>query len=651
MNVMDVQGSSQKKITRIHTFESDVAQARLTQGIANPVTPIVVPTEKQSTYAPPVTNTEKPEVPLPAVTIAQSTQTFPTPTPVITTEIRQKQTIPPVQNTPKVAVPLQTPPPPVETKDYSMISKEIAGAVKTPAPSILSDTTDPYDGEALSSGTVISDTRRKRFKLFPAILSAVTSWFSSTKEAYEASKIPVNTIVKAEKRIETIVKAAAQSEQAPKDDFKKVAEHLKTVERKQIHSTLMFRDKESVPAPTWESANDSVETKDEPLPVPAPLLQPEVTREVPKLVDTPEPEPLPLPEVTQMLHEPVLTEREKLVEVVPEVVPVVAVAEPIVTIAEDVEVNIPVTAVESEPTVFAPAEPEEIIETLPEKKYTEPVAVVEPIPVPAFIPEPAREVPYTEVAEMPPVQNAVQSTRYAPPRTDRSSYPFYALISVILIASFSGIAFSYYLFAGKGSSVTTLEAPVYEVPKLIQAQDNTSFVLTDNRNELLQTLLANLNTADTVTQMYPTVTEGGTSKPAPVEAVVAVLAPRAPGSFTRSIKEITFGSTGNAEPFIIIKSTSFDVAFAGMLNWETMMSADLVPLFGETVTETFDPQARTATGTREAFFKDVIASNKNARVLLDENGDDRIVYTFTDQNTILITTNREALAELIGLVN
>jgi type II secretory pathway component GspD/PulD (secretin) len=208
------------------------------------------------------------------------------------------------------------------------------------------------------------------------------------------------------------------------------------------------------------------------------------------------------------------------------------------------------------------------------------------------------------------------------------------------------------LFAEKSGTVSRVDTPIYEVPKLIRAQDNTSFVLPENRNELLQTLLSKLDTSNTVTQMYPTVSEGeNAQKPAPAEAIVAVFAPRAPGSFTRSIKEITFGSSQNAEPFIIMKATSFDVAFAGMLTWEIMMSADLAPLFGPTVLETFDPQARTASGARDAFFKDVIASNKSARVLLDENGDDRIVYTFTDQNTILITTNRETLAELIGLVN
>jgi hypothetical protein len=81
------------------------------------------------------------------------------------------------------------------------------------------------------------------------------------------------------------------------------------------------------------------------------------------------------------------------------------------------------------------------------------------------------------------------------------------------------------------------------------------------------------------------------------------------------------------------------------------MSADLSPLFGTPVSSSYNPEVRTDTGTSEAYFKDIIASNKNARLLVDENGDDRIVYTFIDKNTIVITTTRDALSDILPLVD
>jgi hypothetical protein len=139
------------------------------------------------------------------------------------------------------------------------------------------------------------------------------------------------------------------------------------------------------------------------------------------------------------------------------------------------------------------------------------------------------------------------------------------------------------------------------------------------------------------------------SKPASAEQILSILSPRAPGSFQRGVQELTFGGVGSA-PFMIMKVSSFDTAFAGMLEWERAMSADLSPLYGTPVVETFDPSARTDTQVRAAFFKDAIASNKNIRLLLDEAGEDRIVYTFTDQNTVVITTTREALNTLVPLL-
>jgi hypothetical protein len=111
---------------------------------------------------------------------------------------------------------------------------------------------------------------------------------------------------------------------------------------------------------------------------------------------------------------------------------------------------------------------------------------------------------------------------------------------------------------------------------------------------------------------------------------------------------MAFGA-GDSEPYIVMKVTGFDAAFAGMLEWERSMSADLSPLFGPTVVETFDSSARTDTQVREAFFQDVIASNKNARILLDEEGEERIIYTFINQQTIIITTTKKALERLMPL--
>jgi hypothetical protein len=94
----------------------------------------------------------------------------------------------------------------------------------------------------------------------------------------------------------------------------------------------------------------------------------------------------------------------------------------------------------------------------------------------------------------------------------------------------------------------------------------------------------------------------------------------------------------------VMTISNFDTAFSGLLRWETTMSADLAPLFGEPVTASFDAEARTANQTRAPFFKDTITANLSTRTLVDETNEPRIVYGFITPTLILIATNEAQFA-------
>jgi hypothetical protein len=212
-----------------------------------------------------------------------------------------------------------------------------------------------------------------------------------------------------------------------------------------------------------------------------------------------------------------------------------------------------------------------------------------------------------------------------------------------------GVGVSYYFFGGANTGVTIKDEIAYEAPTLFSAGSTLNFLLPEDRLTLLSVLTAGIEeNSDSVVHLYPTLDEEGT--PADIGSILGTLGLRADGSFIRGIREIAFGGS-SGEPFIVLTTASFDTAFAGMLGFEESMSADLSPLFGSPVSSSYNPEVRTDTQTSSAYFKDIIASNKNARLLVDENGDDRIVYTFIDKNTIVITTTREVLADVIPLVD
>jgi hypothetical protein len=175
--------------------------------------------------------------------------------------------------------------------------------------------------------------------------------------------------------------------------------------------------------------------------------------------------------------------------------------------------------------------------------------------------------------------------------------------------------------------------------------------LTNDRIELMAGIRDTLTNNTGLIQVYPVaLTTEGREGPAEAKVILEVLAPRIPGTFERSITELTFGGISASEPFIVITATTFDAAFAGMLAWEATMSSDLAPLFGEPVGGTISPDARTVGGVTVPTFSDSIIANRSARVLVDEQGLERLVYTFINQETILITTSRTATERLVPRV-
>ena len=174
-----------------------------------------------------------------------------------------------------------------------------------------------------------------------------------------------------------------------------------------------------------------------------------------------------------------------------------------------------------------------------------------------------------------------------------------------------------------------------------------------NRAELLSTLNTEMRAAGNgITQLYPTYTDRQTGSA--IGSAVAttdfmyVLDPRAPGSFIRNLDdEMMLGASSGTDPFIVFKTKQFDTAFAGMLDWEPYLSADLTPLFGAPVTRTQDLTVRTVDQTRAAQFVDDTLQNVDVRILYDETGAERILYAFPDEDTVVITTSSSALTALL----
>ncbi len=113
------------------------------------------------------------------------------------------------------------------------------------------------------------------------------------------------------------------------------------------------------------------------------------------------------------------------------------------------------------------------------------------------------------------------------------------------------------------------------------------------------------------------------------------------GAFKSGLSSV---SPNIGDPFMLLKVKSFTDIFPVMRAWENKMLYDLGGLFGVTLSP----------DTNYLFtksFEDGIVSNKNARILRDNNGGIVLMYVFINDNSIVITNSELATNEVILRIN
>jgi len=157
-----------------------------------------------------------------------------------------------------------------------------------------------------------------------------------------------------------------------------------------------------------------------------------------------------------------------------------------------------------------------------------------------------------------------------------------------------------------------------------------------------------------VRAIYPTLLASTTKMLVPTSSFLTTISPQFPPLLARALRPdfmLGIHSFEENQPFLILKVTAYEQAFAGMLAWELFMPRDLAPLF------TRNPRPRTQGegaassspfGFFETPFTDLTIGNRDTRVYMNEAGDIVLLYVFLDRETILITTNENTLQEIIS---
>jgi hypothetical protein len=99
--------------------------------------------------------------------------------------------------------------------------------------------------------------------------------------------------------------------------------------------------------------------------------------------------------------------------------------------------------------------------------------------------------------------------------------------------------------------------------------------------------------------------------------------------------------TTTNHPFILVTTTDYDNAYAGLLEWEKKMVDDFFLMFSISV-------GGDKTYLLTKSFQDTTIQNIDARILLDNSGGTVILYAFLNPKTILITDNEATFKEVLA---
>lgn len=230
-------------------------------------------------------------------------------------------------------------------------------------------------------------------------------------------------------------------------------------------------------------------------------------------------------------------------------------------------------------------------------------------------------------------------------KTNHSKKVILVLISFIFITS--GVLGGFYLY---------LNSPVAPAPILIKPLKIPSILDADNQKviplgiyvpaKFTETIITELQngTAENgkILEIVATQQIGTSSVKISGTQFIEAMNFSTPDILKRSLTDKwmagVYGTEDRNIPFIILTSDFFQNTFAGMLKWESQMPDEIAMIFNYQ-------------NTTQGKFQDRVIRNRDIREYVNENGEILFLYTFINQNTVLITTSEAVVPAIVDRID
>lgn len=185
---------------------------------------------------------------------------------------------------------------------------------------------------------------------------------------------------------------------------------------------------------------------------------------------------------------------------------------------------------------------------------------------------------------------------------------------------------------------------------IIFAEQNENFDITKSTKTEVTARLLSLKSQfreeDSIMEVIPSIRSSEGSIRVSLNEFFNTLDMRLPDELRRSLgNKFFFGyfsKKGRTEPFLIMYTNSYDIAFPNLLEWEGFTRDDLDWIY--------DTKPKVGTTSIELKFKDRVIANKDARSLEDSQARTAFFYMFLDEHTILFANTADTVRKVIDRI-
>lgn len=227
--------------------------------------------------------------------------------------------------------------------------------------------------------------------------------------------------------------------------------------------------------------------------------------------------------------------------------------------------------------------------------------------------------------------------------TSKRNKIYITLGLIFILLTIIGMVVVYYIKKERTPEIVVTET---KIPSLISAEKTTSIEVGNLAEgkiiDITKSTIQNVSGPENqIVHIYFTDSRTGKKRIITTEEFLTGIKSMAPFALRQTLGESfmlgIFIKDSIHHPFLILKTSNFQIAFSNMYTWEKTLFSDFyLPFNLNNIEDNFVNS-----------WSDLLVENRNTRVLRQDDETMTLLYGFADENTLIITDSAESFKEVL----